>query len=68
MTSEYVQWKDFYEHANRNGAEHGELAKGLARLDDRVKMLMWVIGGVGAAFLAMPGVLLNSVIALARSV
>ena len=68
MTSEYVPWKDFYEYANRNGAEHGELAKGLARLDDRVKMLMWVIGGVGTAILAMLGVLLNPVIALARSV
>ena len=68
MTSEYVPWKDFYEYSNRNGAEHGELAKGLARLDDRVKMLMWVVGGVGTAILAMLGVLLNAVIALARAV
>ena len=57
-----------YEYATRNGAEHGELAKGLARLDDRVKMLMWVVGGVGTAILAMLGVLLSSVISLARAV
>ena len=58
----------FYEYANRNRADHGELAKGLARLDDRVKMLMWVIGGVGTAILVMLGVLLNAVISLARAV
>ena len=68
MTTVRVPWKDFYEYANRNGAEHGELAKGLARLDDRVKMLMWVIGGVGTAILAMLGVLLDAVISLARAV
>ena len=68
MTTEHVPWKDFYEYANRNGAEHGELAKGLAQLDDRVKMLMWVIGGVGTAILAMLGVLLNAIISLARAV